>query len=140
MPRELTRSFVRTITPPAHVDPLQIQVSQVDRTVRVTLSGILDSQGVEKMRRQVTAKLVCRGYRIVLDGSRLTHLDFRATGGLIRWHRKLRDFNHQLYLLSWSDYLKAILVMEDWDRELGAAGSEPSTWRELGGMTFVSRP
>jgi len=140
MPREMTRSFARTNTPPTHVDSLQIQVSQVDRTVRVTLSGILDSQGVEKLKRQVATNLVCRGCRIVLDGSRLTHLDYRATGGLIRWYRQLREYNHQMYLLSWSDYLKAILVMEDWDRELGAAGSEPSTWRELGGLTTASRP
>ncbi|MFT5233300.1 MAG: anti-anti-sigma factor [Candidatus Krumholzibacteriia bacterium] len=139
MPREMTRPFVRTNTPPTHVDPLQIQVSQVDRTVRVTLSGILDSQGVEKMKRQVTAQLVSRGCRVVLDGSRLTHFDYRATGALIKWHRQLRDFNHQMYLLSWSDYLKAILVMEDWDRELGAAGSEPSNWRELGGLPAVSQ-
>jgi len=140
MPRELTRQFVPAEITPAHPDPLQIRISQSERTVRVSLSGTLDRAGVANLSNRVTARLVSRGYRIILDGSRLVHLDFRATGDLIRWHRRLRDFDHQLYLKDWSDYLKAILVIEDWGRELGSAGSEPSTWRLLGGMSTASRP
>ncbi len=140
MPRELTRQFVRTDDAPAHQDPLQIQVSHSERTVRVALSGILDCRGIEKLISRVAPRLANRGCRIILDGSRLTHLDFRATHGLIRWNRQLCDYNHKLYLKEWSNYLKAILVMEDWDRELGSAGSEPSTWRLLGGAAATSRP
>ena len=140
MSRELTRQFVRTDSAPARLDHLQIQVSQSERTVRVTLSGTLDCAGVEKLISRVAPQLVSRGCRIILDGSRLAHLDFRATHSLVGWNRRLRDFNHQLYLRNWSDYLKAILVMEDWDRELGAAGSEPATWRLLGAAGTVSRP
>ncbi len=140
MSRELTRQFSRTESAPARRDHLQIQVSHFERTVRVTLSGTLDCTGVEKLISRVAPRLVSRGCRIILDGSRLNHLDFRATHSLIRWNRQLRDFHHQLFLQEWSDYLKAILVMEDWDRELGAAGSEPATWRLLGATATVSRP
>ena len=62
--------------------------------------------------------LLGRGCRVVLDGSGLTHMDYRSTRDLIRWNRNLRQFGHQLYLQCWNDYLKAILCMEDWEREL----------------------
>ena len=140
MSRELTRQFKRNDSTPVRLDHLQIQINQSERTVRVSLSGTLDCAGVEKLISRVAPRLVSRGCRIILDGSRLTHLDFRATHSLICWNRRLRDFNHQLYLREWSDYLKAILVMEDWDRELGAAGSEPATWRLLGATSTVSQP
>ena len=137
MPRELTRQLVRQ---EAAGSRLEIEVRHTERAVWVALSGILDRQGVERLISRVAPRLASRGCRIILDGSRLTHLDFRATHSLICWNRRLRDFNHQLYLREWSDYLKAILVMEDWDRELGAAGSEPATWRLLGATSTVSQP
>ena len=140
MPRELTRQFVRIKKAPARLDNLQIQVSCVERTVWVALSGILDRTGVENVISRVAPQLVSRGCRIVLDGSRLTHLDFRATHSLIRWNRQLRDYDHHLYLKEWSDYLKAILVMEDWERELGSTANEASAWRLLGGTAAARRP
>ncbi len=140
MPRELTRQFVPAETTSAQPDHLQIRLSQKERTVRVSLSGTLDRQGMARLVARVTPHLVSRGLRIELDGSGLAHLDFRATSDLICWHRRLRDFDHRLYLKDWSDYLKAILVMEDWDRELGPAGSEPANWRLLGGVSVASRP
>lgn len=140
MPRESTRQFVPADTTSAQPDHLQIRLSQAERTVRVTLSGTLDREGVARLIARVSGQLDRRGYRIILDGSGLAHLDFRATGELIRWHRKLRDFEHQLYLQNWSDYLKAILVMEDWDRELGSVVSEPAAWHLLGGLSVAGRP
>jgi ABC-type transporter Mla MlaB component len=140
MPRESTRQFVRPETASAHLDGLHIQVSRTERTVRVALSGALDRQGVEKLVSRVAPCLVSRGCRIILDGSRLTHLDFRATGGLVSWHRHLRTYHHQLYLQSWSDYLKAILVMEDWERELGSTDSDLATWHLLGEVAAAGRP
>lgn len=140
MSREMTRQFDFADNASVHLDHLQIQLSQSERTVRVSLSGTLDCQGVDKLISRVMPRLMSRGCRIILDGHRLTHLDFRATRSLIRWNRRLRAFNHQLYLKEWSDYLKAILVMEDWDRELGASESYPSAWRLLGGVATNSRP
>jgi len=140
MPRELTRQFVRIKNAPARLDNLHIQVDCAERTVWVALSGILDCAGVEKLISRVAPQLVSRGCRIVLDGSRLTHLDFRATHGLIRWNRQLGDYHHQLFLKEWSDYLKAILVMEDWDRELGSTANETSAWRLLGRGAVARRP
>jgi hypothetical protein len=84
------------------------------------------------MISRVAPRLTQRGFRIYLDGANLTHLDFRATQGLLAWNRKLRDFHHTLYLRGWNDYLKAILVMEDWDRELGAVPPGPATWGIFG--------
>ena len=126
MPREMTRQFVWQ---EATGSRLEIEVRHGKRAVWVALSGILDRQGVERMISRVAPRLAGRGCRIILDGKRLTHLDYRATHGLIMWNRKLRDHHHQLLLHGWNDYLKAILVMEDWDRELGAMPTEPSSWR-----------
>jgi hypothetical protein len=128
MPRELTRQLVWQ---EATGSRLEITVSYKERAVWVALSGILDRQGVQRMICRVAPRLSERGCRIILDGKRLTHLDYRATHGLLIWNRKFRDHHHQLFLYRWSDYLKAILVMEDWDRELGAMPTGPSTWRLL---------
>ena len=122
MPRELTRQSVRQEAASSRTD---LEIRHGERAVWVSLSGILDRDGVEEMIGRVAPRLTHRGCRIYLDGSNLTHLDFRATHSLLAWNRKLRDFHHTLYLHRWSDYLKAILVMEDWDRELGAVPQGP---------------
>ena len=92
------------------------------------------------MISRVAPRLAGRGCRIILDGKRLTHLDYRATHGLLIWNRKLRDHHHQLLLHGWNDYLKSILVMEDWDRELGSTANETSAWRLLGRGAVARRP
>jgi len=137
MPRELTRQLVRQ---EALGGRLEITVRHRERAVWVSLSGILDRQGVDRLISRVAPRLARRGCRIILDGTRLTHLDYRATHGLLAWNRKLRDHHHQLFLHRWNDYLKAILVMEDWDRELGAMPVEPSSWRLLTGVPADSMP
>ncbi len=116
MSRELTRKSIRQ---EAGGSILDIEVSSKDMTVRVTLSGLMDQDGLEKVIARVAPGLPARGCRIILDGSGLTHLDYRATRSLIRWNRNLRQYRHQLYLQNWSNYLKAILCMEDWQQELG---------------------
>ncbi len=126
MPRELARQSVRQEAAGSHLETLEVEVRQTDRTVRVTLSGSLDRAGVRRLVSRVAPMLLGRGWRIILDGSRLSHLDYRATSSLVMWNRQLRQFRHQLYLHGWSDYLKAILVMEDWDSEL-VGGSDSST-------------
>ena len=115
MPRELTRQSVRQEAGGIQLD---IEVSNKDLTVRVALSGVLDQDGLKRVILRVARMLLGRGCRVVLDGSHLTHMDYRSTRDLIRWNRNLRQFGHQLYLQNWNDYLKAILCMEDWEREL----------------------
>ena len=137
MPRELTRQLDRQEALGSRLD---ISVRHTERAVWVSLSGILDRQGVARMISRVAPRLARRGCRIILDGQRLSHLDYRATHGLLAWNRKLRDHHHHLYLHGWNDYLKAILVMEDWDRELGATPTGPSTWSLLGGAATESVP
>lgn len=136
-PREMTRMLSRQEAAGTHTE---IEIRQNDKVVWVTLSGILDRVGVERLISRVTLRLDRRGCRIVLDGSRLTHLDYRATGALIAWNRRLRAFHHQLYLHGWSDYLKAIVVMEDWDRELGATPAAMSAWRQPTGARSELMP
>ena len=126
-PREMTRMPSRQEAAGTHTE---IEIRQNDKVVWVTLSGILDRVGVERLISRVTLRLERRGCRIVLDGSRVTHLDYRATGALIAWNRRLHAFHHLLYLHGWSDYLKAIVVMEDWDRELGATPTAMAAWRQ----------
>ena len=140
MPRELARQSVRQEAAGSHLEILEVEVRQTDRTVRVALSGILDRQGVEKIISRVSPRLLGRGCRVVLDGSHLSHLDYRATDSLVRWNRKLRQFNHQLFLQSWSGYLKAILLMEDWNSELGDQPPTSSTLRLLAGTRIDTMP
>ncbi len=116
MPRELTRQSTRQEACGSHLD---IEVHSKDTTVRVALSGVLDQDGLTRVIARVAPSLLGCGYRVILDGSGLIHMDYRCTRDLIRWNRNLRHFRHQLYLKNWNDYLKAILCMEDWDRELG---------------------
>ncbi len=129
-PRELARTSPWQEAAGTHTE---IEIRQHDRTVRVSLSGILDRDGVERLISRVTPRLDRRGFRVILDGTRLTHLDYRATGALIAWNRRLGAFRHTLYLHGWSDYLKAIVVMEDWDRELGATPAAMAAWRQPAG-------
>lgn len=139
MPREMARQSVWTETKPTS---LNIQIRQVDRTVWVTLSGILDQPGMQQLVARVAPVLRETGCRVILDGERLTHLDYRVTRSLLRWHRNLKQFGHQLYLRRWSGYLQAILLVEDWNGELAGnltrnlsghpAGA--SQWRVLDGL------
>ena len=115
MSRELTRQSPRQEAGGSHLD---IEVSSKDLTVRVSLSGLLDQPGLEKLIRRVAPRLSTRGFRVILDGSGLNHMDYRTTASLIRWNRNLHQYHHQLYLLNWSNYLKAIVCMEDWEQEL----------------------
>ncbi|PID81533.1 hypothetical protein CSA17_05050 [bacterium DOLJORAL78_65_58] len=116
MRRELTPRPTGT---DSGVGRLEIEVSRVDSVVRVALSGILDEAGLERVIGRVAPMLTGRGQRVILDGSRLVHMDYRSTRSLIRWNRNLRRFSHTLHLGGWNDYLRAILCMEDWERELG---------------------
>ena len=140
MTRELARQSVWQEATGSHLEILEVEVRNTDRTVRVALSGILDQQGVEKLIGRVAARLPGRGCRIILDGSGLSHLDYRATAALVTWNRKLRQFHHQLYLQNWSDYLKAILLMEDWDLELADRPATNSTLRLLAGARTSPMP
>jgi len=140
MPRELARQSARQEAAGSHLEILEIEVRQTDRTVRVALSGILDRNGVERMISRVSPRLLGRGCRVILDGSRLVHLDYRATASLVGWNRRLRLFRHQLYLQGWSDYLKAILLMEDWSRELGGQPATSATLRLLAAGRIDTMP
>jgi len=137
MPRESTRQTTRQ---EAVSTNLEIRVTHKERTVRVALSGILDRAGVNALAGRVAPGLAGRGCRIILDGSGLSHMDYRATVALIAWNRRLRAFRHQLYLQGWNDYLKAILVMEDWDADAGSAPAGLPTLRHLGCLAAQRMP
>ena len=126
MSRELIRQSVRQ---EAGGSPLDIEVSNKDMTVRVALSGVLNQDGLSQVISRVAPLLSGRGTRIILDGSKLSHMDYRSTRDLIRWNRNLRQFSHQLYLQNWNDYLKAILCMEDWEQELPMIFAAPRSSR-----------
>lgn len=136
MPRELARQSAWLDTKGTN---LSIQVHQVDRTVRVTLSGLFDQAGMELLAARVAPKLSETGCRVILDGRGLAHLDYRVTRSLIRWNATLRQFHHQLYLQGWSDYLKAILCMEDWDGELVGKPVGDSHWQVLDNVLLGRR-
>lgn len=136
MPRESTRQAARQ---EATRTNMEIQVRHDDRAVWVALSGILDRDGVAALAGRVAPALAGCGCRIVLDGSGLAHMDYRATGDLVTWSRRLRAYGHQLYLQGWSDYLKAILIMGNGDAD-GGLGSGLPTLRHPGSLASVRMP
>lgn len=137
MPREGTRQPARQEA--AH-STLDVHVRHTERAVWVSLSGILDRDGVAAIAARVAPGLMRGGARLVLEGSGLTHMDYRATRSLIAWHRRLHRRGHALFLQGWSDYLKAILVMEDWDCDRSQAPVGLPTLRHLGNLAAVRMP
>ncbi len=115
MPGEVNRQSAAAAT--SRSGP-QFLITVHGATVRVHLAGILDRAGVQRLLRQIAAHLGQRHRHIVLDGSRLVHLDYRCVVLLVRWSRALRGLGHRLTLSGWNGYLTAILAMEDWDGEL----------------------
>lgn len=111
MPRELTRR-------PERFQILQgelgFDIHEQGTAVRVALFGVLDSDGLEQLVRRVTPRLRRRGRKVVLDGSRLEHVDYRAVPSLVAWNHVLRSFDHTLMLSDWNSYLKSILLVGDW--------------------------
>jgi anti-anti-sigma factor len=110
---------------------LSFEIRRQGSAVWVTLSGILDRERLIRLKGRVAPLLERRGQSIVLNGRALCHLDYRAVRMLVEWHRSLRAFGHHLLLYQWSDYLKAILSMEDCERELGSGTVPVSAWRAL---------
>ena len=137
MPRESTQQSARQ---EAARTTLDMEITHRDRTVWVSLSGILDRAGLQRLLAGIAPFLGDRGHRIVLDGSGLIHMDYRCTGPLLAWNRTLKQYGHQLFLRNWSAYLKAILVMEDWERELGAPEPGLATWRRPAAAPRTRRP
>ena len=115
MPREVIRLPARAAT--TRSGP-EYHITVHGRTVRIHLAGLLDRAGVQRLQRQVAGVLVERNLLIVLDGSKLVHLDYRCVAVLVRWGRVLRGFGHRLMLSGWNGYLTAILAMEDCEGEL----------------------
>jgi hypothetical protein len=78
--------------------------------------------------RRLAPSLTKRGRIVVLDGRHLRHIDYRAVRPLIEWNRQLGTFGQRLTLYCWSDYLKAILCVEDWQGELHPGPVRPVSW------------
>lgn len=115
MPRAMIRQSASTATGGSGSE---YRMTVHGRTVWINLAGLLDRAGVQRLQRQVAGALGERNLLIVLDGSRLIHLDYRCVAALVRWNRALRSFGHRLVLSGWNSYLTAILAMEDWEGEL----------------------
>jgi anti-anti-sigma regulatory factor len=97
---------------------LDLEIRERGATVWVALSGVLDAARLALLTRRITPLLQRRGRRIVLDGRRLVHLDYRCVPRLLAWSQGLCAFDHQLLLYGWNAYLRAILCVEDWDGQL----------------------
>jgi len=108
----------------------QIHITVRGRTVRIHLVGTLDRDGATRLIQAANRALVGGRCLVVLDASRLGHLDYRCVSMLVRWSRGLASFRHRLVLEHWSPYLRAILAMEDWDGELERGARGPG-WRPV---------
>jgi len=108
MPRESTRWTPRFTLLEGGSD-FEIQVR--GSVLRVTLLGTLDRNQLVELKRRVAPFLVKRSRRIILDGHRLRHVDYRVAGPLRDWNRALAVFDHSLMLSGWNSYLRTILTL-----------------------------
>jgi len=110
MPRESTRRTPRlTLLEGGSTFEIQERGS----VLRVALLGTLDHRRLQELRRRIAPHLVQRGRRIVLDGRRLRHVDYRVAADLRRWNDQLKSFGHALLLGGWSPYLRTLLALGD---------------------------
>ncbi|HOX25211.1 MAG TPA: STAS domain-containing protein [Candidatus Krumholzibacteria bacterium] len=110
------------------------------RTVRIHLAGILDRARAQRLVRAAAAVLVDRDLLVILDGSRLVHLDYRCVPALVRWSKGLRSYGQRVVLAGWNDYLRAILTMEDSDGELEGESRGAPRRRARGLLRHVQVP
>jgi hypothetical protein len=115
MPREMTLQSPDRLS---RTGALAFTIDQRDTAVWVTLSGVMDREGLARVVRRVDPLLTGRSRRVVLDGARLLHVDYRAVRDLVGWNDHLKPYAHQLRLARWSRYRHVILSMEDWSGEL----------------------
>lgn len=92
---------------------LDFEIIDCDNSVRVALSGSFDSAQLNSIIKLIKPYLLQRSRKIILDGSRLEHVDFRVMNSLTVWNSKLRSFGHTLFLSTWSSRHKAILLIGD---------------------------
>jgi anti-anti-sigma factor len=130
MPREVTRRSFELGGPGSGLD---FEIRQHDLTVWVNLSGELTAKEFPRLVSEISSLLHHRGNRVVLDARRLRHIDYRTVKPLVEWNRKLHSKGQQLFLSNWNNYLRAILSVEDWDRELNPESVRPFGWRGLVG-------
>jgi len=90
---------------------LDFEIREHDGDVRVVLSGSLDCKLLARIISATRPHLARRGRRIVLDGSGLAHLDYRAVDKLADWGQRLQAFGHTLLLDGWRPYLRTILIL-----------------------------
>ncbi len=110
MPRESTRRSTKFEVLDGGTS---YELHEQGATAWVALSGVLDRDRLQGLIGRVRPLLRSRGRRIVLDGRRLRHIDYRAVPALIAWSDGLRAFNHELLLYGWNDYLRTILSVGD---------------------------
>ena len=109
-------------------------------TVRIHLAGVLDRAKLLDLMTRADGALLGRNRLVVLNGSRLMHLDYRCVSMLMRWARSLKSYGHQLHLEHWNEYLRAILAMEDWDDELQQGSRKVGRMPALGSPQYIQAP
>lgn len=108
MPRELTRQEPQLKIVNGGRD---YEIIDCENSVRVVLSGSLNSSQLHSVINSVKPYLFQRNRRIILDGSNLQHVDFRIIDALTAWNELLRSFGHKLLLSGWSNLHKTILLV-----------------------------
>jgi len=109
-------------------------------TVRIHLAGVLDRSKLQDLMFRADGALLGRNRLVILDGSRLQHLDYRCVPTLVRWSRSLKTYGHRLHLAGWNQYLSAILAMEDWDDELQQGSRKVGRMPALGSPQYIQAP
>ena len=110
MPRELTRQEpqLRIVN-----GGLDYEIIDCGNSVRVVLSGSFDLIQLGSVINKIKPHLIQRNRRLILDGSELSHVDYRIIGTLTSWNALLCSFGHKLLLANWSNLHKTILLVGD---------------------------
>ena len=108
---------------------LDFEIRTTGQDIRVSLSGTLDRGMLDRIRNALVSRLNARGFRVILDGSGLEHVDYRAARDLLSWNGALKSFGHELSLSGWSAYHKTILLL--------GYHNVDNTQRPLGGRVSI---
>jgi ABC-type transporter Mla MlaB component len=90
---------------------LDFEIRTMGQEILISLTGTLDADMLLRLKASCSPHLWQRGRQVILDGSRLDHLDYRAVTGLLEWHEYLKSFRHNLLLADWTPYHKTILLL-----------------------------
>lgn len=91
---------------------MKIQAVEAVRDKRVSFfmpSGAIDEKGFEKIEEKLKEMIEAGDFNIIVDLSRVSHLNYRVVGSLIDYQQRFKKYGGDIKLVNVSPYLYDIL-------------------------------